>query len=1561
VELGDLTGRVWVDRDGDGIEETGEASQSGITVRLLSADGSFTGRTATTGADGTYLFEDVVAGDYRVEFVLPAGLRLTHPDQGSDNSVDSDASPGTGISEIATVRPAEVTRDLDAGVYVPASIGDRVWEDVNGDGLQNDGATGIVGATVQLLDGNTVIATTTTGADGFYEFTGLAPGAYRIQVLPAGFAATGRNLGGDEALDSDIDATGRSDAFTLASGQVEARLDAGLYRPAKLGGTLFEDVNGDGLQGGPGEAGISGRVVELLDSAGNPTGRTAVTDVNGDYLFDNLAPGTYAVRFVPNAATPFTKANVGSNDLIDSDADLTTGKTASITLTSGGDDRSLDAGVYRPATIGDFVFEDLDGDGQQDLGEPGVTGATVRLLNSDGTPVAGVATVTTGADGAYSFTGLAPGDYRVEVTRTGFTPTQRDQGADATDSDIGSDGRTGVVNLVSGEVDNSVDAGLYRPASIGDRVWLDTDNDGQQDPGEAGLDGVTVRLLSANGGTVLATTTTAGGGLYRFEGLAPGDYRVQFERPADRAFGKQDQGADGSDSDADAAGLTGIVTLISGENNTSIDAGVVELGDLTGRVWVDRDGDGIEETGEASQSGITVRLLNADGSFTGRTATTGADGTYLFENLIAGDYRVEFVLPAGLRLTRPDQGSDNSVDSDANPGTRISEIATVRNAEVTRDLDAGVYVPASIGDRVWHDLDADGVQDAGEPGLANVRVQLIGADGVTVLATDFTDAQGIYGFDGLAPDTYSIRVQRLSGYEFSQRDRGGNDALDSDVSTQGLVAPTFLFSGDARTDVDAGQFQRVTIGDRVWFDSNANGRQDDGEPGARGVTVRLLDANGNVIATTVTDANGAYAFRNQMPGTYSVQFVPPAGTVFTGRDLAEDTLDSDANMTTGRTAPVTLTSGQSNTTLDAGLKLAAQLGDRVWADRNANGRQDEGEPGIGNVTVRLLDLTGMVVATTTTDASGWYRFANVHPGTYRVQFVTPAGHTPSQADATDDALDSDALAGGTTAPIALGQGAVVLTVDAGFIPDFVHPCDLPPLVLTDGPDGYSGTNGPDKVDGAGGNDNLHGLGGDDCLRGNDGDDVLLGHDGNDTLKGDGGNDNLHGNAGNDLIFGGDGDDTVEGGDGEDWIEGGRGRDNIQGEGGNDTIFAGEDDDIAVGNAGDDIIFGQSGNDDIQGHEGADTLIGGADRGTARLAGVRIGDIVLGDTVSGGSGADHFIYQRGDGVDFMLDFNPAEGDRLTVYGFSAPIAVGKFMGEQTILYFGVDSALVFNNAYAQGVGLAGPFPGITFVPGTNVAPGLPQPIAPIVGTFGADSLAGGNDGDLIEGLQGNDTLAGNAGADTLLGGAGDDVLLGGAGADRMDGGTGRDTLSYADATAGVRASLAGAGSGGFAQGDLAFEIEDLIGSGFADTLTGDAGGNAIAGGAGNDSLQGAAGDDTLTGGAGADTLLGGTGADRFLWASLAESATATPDLVRDFSWIEGDRLDLSAIDAGTAAGDQAFLFVGSGAFVGGGQGSIRSIFQGTDTVLQIDSGNGGAAEAVIRLTGLHSLAAADFIL
>ncbi len=1000
---------------------------------------------------------------------------------------------------------------------------------------------------------------------------------------------------------------------------------------------------------------------------------------------------------------------------------------------------------------------------------------------------------------------------------------------------------------------------------------------------------------------------------------------------------------------------------MSGENDQTVDAGFVELGDLTGRVWIDRDGDGLEEVGEASRPGVVVTLLNAVGTPTGRTTTTAPDGTYLFENLQEGSYRVQFAVPAGYKLTTRDQGGDDTIDSDPSRSTGITSAIFVPLAQVTRDVDAGIYKPAMLGDRVWHDLNGNGLWESGEKGIGSLTVNLLDGSGA-VIATTTTDAWGYYKFIDLAPGLYGVEVEPPSGYEFSPRDVGGNDLIDSDALGNGVIPTVMIYSGDVRNDLDAGLFQRACLGDRVWLDANGNGIQEIGETGARGVTVRLLDASGAVIATTATGATGAYAFANLLPGTYSVQFVAPAGTVFTQPDVpGSDGTDSDANLLTGKTQQVTLISGQVNNSLDAGLLRAASIGDRVWADRDGDGQQDGEEPGLAGVTVRLLNAAGGVIATRVTDGSGFYLFDTLRPGTYSVEFVTPSGHTPTLRDVGSDSTDSDAGVGGRTGPITLVQGQVVTTVDAGFVPNVVGACDRPATLLTNGNDAFPGTEGIDHIDGLGGNDNIHGLRSGDCLRGNDGNDVIDGHEGDDKIQGDAGDDNLHGNDGNDVIYGGTGNDTIEAGEGNDWAEGGSGDDNMQGEGGNDTLFAGTGNDIVVGNGGDDIVFGNAGNDRVAGHDGNDTVLGGTDNGRASLVAGRITGLVIGDTISGDGGADRFIWQKGDGVDLLLDFNPAEGDTLTIYGYGGVAAVER-IGGQAVLYLGTNAAIVLNTSYPATT-TAGPFPGITFVPGTLTAPGLPAERGPIHGTGGNDSLAGTTGNDVLDGLQGDDSLSSGWGNDTLLGGDGNDTLSGGEHGDVLNGGAGIDLASYGSAPVGVVASLAApAGNTGWAAGDSYILVENLQGSAFADLLTGDGGANRIEGGAGNDTLGGGGGNDSLLGGAGADSLSGGAGADIFSFANLTDSASGQADTIADFSWIEADRINLAAIDANTGiAGDQAFAFLGTGAFIGGGAGSIRYQQSGGDTLVLVDSGNGGGAEMTIRLSGPHVLQASDFVL
>jgi serralysin len=250
----------------------------------------------------------------------------------------------------------------------------------------------------------------------------------------------------------------------------------------------------------------------------------------------------------------------------------------------------------------------------------------------------------------------------------------------------------------------------------------------------------------------------------------------------------------------------------------------------------------------------------------------------------------------------------------------------------------------------------------------------------------------------------------------------------------------------------------------------------------------------------------------------------------------------------------------------------------------------------------------------------------------------------------------------------------------------------------------------------------------------------------------------------------------------------------------------------------------------------------------------------------------------------------------------------------------------------------------------------------------------NGADLIFGLAGNDRIYG-------LGG--NDEILGGAGADYIDGGSGIDTASYSDSWTGVYVSLLPGvvGQLGTADWDTLVNIENLTGSAHNDFLEGDGGANVLRGlsgndylyafggndvmfgGTGDDILEGDAGNDTLQGDAGRDTLVGGPGADRFVWGSVADTGVtvSTADVIDDINVAEGDRIDLSQIDADIyAAGNQAFTFIGTASF-SGTPGEINYVYVGGETLIQLQTGVDADVEAVIRLNGFFTPEASWFVL
>ncbi len=565
--------------------------------------------------------------------------------------------------------------------------------------------------------------------------------------------------------------------------------------------------------------------------------------------------------------------------------------------------------------------------------------------------------------------------------------------------------------------------------------------------------------------------------------------------------------------------------------------------------------------------------------------------------------------------------------------------------------------------------------------------------------------------------------------------------------------------------------------------------------------------------------------------------------------------------------------------------------------------------------------------------------------------------------------------GSVTDAVLLDDGRVALTfVDGDEISMTIYDTrDAPNTVIGDS-GVQAGTIGDDDIGPNNAVKSVYAGDGHDEVQASANDTAIYGGKGSDTLHGGVGDDALYGGNDGDQLSGGAGADLMVGGAGSDWASyvsaaGGVVADLLDpsdntGDAAGDTYFGIENiagsnySDVLRGTNGANAIYAYAGDDLVRGRGGNDTLTGASGN----------------DTLDGGSGADTLRAGTGDDV-YIVDNT---GDTIVEYADAGTDTVQSKISYT--LGFELENLRLTGSAGLSGTGNADANQ-IIGNDGANLLTGL----------AGNDELVGRDGRDKLFGNGNNDTLDGGSGRDSLFGGSGDDSLLGGGSADKIKGGGGGDTLyghngddrlfgnngdDRLRAGNGADRAYGGSGSdriegqngddrldGGKGGDRLEGNAGDdrLYGAKGADLLKGNAGADNLSGGSGNDTLFGGSKADVLLGGTGKDQLGGGRGADIFVFNSTGESGARSKraDVIVDFG--ANDTIKLRGIDADTThKGNDAFTFIGTHAF-SGEAGELRYRVVGDGARVFADTNGDGKADMQIRLTGIDSLTAADFIL
>ena len=868
LPIAPIAGTVYLDRNRSGTLDPaptdGRLAGVVLTLRagLVCAGPAL--QTTTTDAAGAYSFSGVSAG-------LPYTLCETQPAGYADGGVNPGAGATSGAADSITIA------SLPAGGSAGNQFGERagslagtVFLDANNDGLRAAGDTGLNSVTVTLTGttaaGAAVNRTATTDAVGAWRFDDLpasGTGGYTVteqaaQPLAAGNATlNGRTTAGSAGgTATPVAAVPSAIAgIALAAGADATEYNFAEILPSSLAGTVFIDLNNDGVRNAPGDAGLNGVTITLAgtDDTGAAVGRSTTTGVDGRYAFAGLRPGTYALTEPAQPANTSNGLTVAGSAGGSATAPGTTPSavggialSAPGTAASGYDFAELAAS----ATIAGRVWLDANDSGTLDGAEAGIAGVTVTLAGTDLGGAAITRSTVTDATGAYAFANLTPGNYTVREpaqpagTLNGRTVAGSSGGMPTSPATVPS-AVTGIA-LGVGQNVAGVDFGELAAAALSGRVYADNNDNGRVDSGEGGLAGVTIRLTGSDdlGAAVALTATTDAAGAYAFPGLRPGRYALtEPAQPAGTVNGITSAGTSGGSATSPSVAPSAITSIVLAPGAQGTDYNFGEIGSSPDLV--------------VAKTAVEARFTVANpGNYAIRVKNAGSVPT-------RAPYTVTDRLPAGLTLDGTPAGAGWTCTGAAG--------ASAFSCTSAEPLAAG----AANGNAIA------------------VRVRV----GAAALAA--------------SPAVNAVLVE--GGGEIDARAplAGERDAFNANPATLPACDPAILHNACRQsTTVQAA----ASVSGTVWSDvGSARGVLDAGDRRLKGWQVEVVDpASGTIVARTATADDGTYRIADLLPGVpLAVRFRDPQSAVVFGYPVNGETAPGSSGAACDPTAAIATGSASS--------------------------------------------------------------------------------------------------------------------------------------------------------------------------------------------------------------------------------------------------------------------------------------------------------------------------------------------------------------------------------------------------------------------------------------------------------------------------------------------------------------------------------------------------------------------------------------------------------------------------------------------------------------------------